>query len=89
MQNFRFIIKGRVQGVFYRKNICENALKQDFNGYVKNLSDGSVEACVTTSEDNIDKFITILKNGSTMSNVENIETLSCAEKFTKPFEIRY
>ena len=89
MKSYRFIVSGRVQGVYYRKTINENAQKLKLSGYVKNLPDKNVEACVTCNSDDLDKFITILKNGSTNSNVTSIKQLNCNKVFTNKFEIRY
>lgn len=89
MENYRFLIKGKVQGVYYRKNIEKNALKEEFSGYVKNLDDGNVEACVTCSVTKLEKFLGILQKGSPNSIVEKIEQYSCDEVFTGKFEIRY
>lgn len=89
MKNYKFIITGKVQGVYYRKNISENSSKDNFSGYVKNLSDGSVEACVTCHEDDISRFIEILTQGSPESIVENIEKVLHDETFKSGFEIRY
>lgn len=89
MNNYRFIISGRVQGVFYRKNVHENSLKENFSGYVKNLLNGSVEACVTCDEEDINRFVEILKKGSPNCIVHKIEMDSCDETFNDGFEIRY
>ena len=89
MKSYRFKVSGKVQGVFYRKNVYNNSLAKDFSGYVKNLPDGSVEACVTCSEKDIDTFIDILKKGSPKSIVEDIKKLPCDEIFSGYFEIRY
>jgi len=89
MKNHKFTVIGKVQGVFYRKNIYENSLKENFSGYVKNLPDGSVEACITCDEGAISKFIEILKKGSPESIVKNLKKDSCDETFSSGFEIRY
>ena len=89
MQNHKFIITGKVQGVYYRKNIEANALTNNFSGYVKNLEDGSVEACVTCDVTKLDIFLDILQKGSPNSIVEKVEQYSCDEIFTGLFEIRY
>ncbi|WP_455755942.1 acylphosphatase [Sulfurimonas sp.] len=89
MQNYRFIVNGRVQGVFYRKTVYENSTKENFCGYVKNLPDGNVEACVSCEENDVDRFIDILKKGSKNSVVKTIEKYPCDEVFSSQFEIRY
>lgn len=89
MKNYKFIIRGKVQGVSYRKNVSQNSSKENFNGYVKNLSDGSVEACVTCSESDLKRFTEILKKGSPESIVEKIERFYSKETFKSGFEIRY
>lgn len=87
MKNYKFIIKGKVQGVFYRKTIQANALKANFNGYVKNLPDGTVEAAVSCEEKRYNEFIEILEKGSSKSVVESIDVTLSEEEF-HGFEIR-
>lgn len=89
MKSYKFIVIGKVQGVYYRKTINENSQKLNFSGYVKNLLNKNVEACITCNSENLDKFINILKNGSTNSKVTKIKKQSCTEIFNDGFEIRY
>jgi len=89
MKSYKFIIKGRVQGVYYRKFVSENAKKAGFCGYVKNLVNGDVEACVTTDETKLEEFKKILKQGSPYSEVSEILQSECKEYFTNSFEIKY
>ncbi len=89
MHCYKFIIKGKVQGVFYRKSIYEVAKKAGFRGYVKNLDDGSVEAVALLNEENLKEFINILKKGSPYSITENIDYIKCNKTEFLDFEIRY
>jgi len=89
MKSYKFKIIGRVQGVYYRANVDKYASASAFSGYVKNLNDGSVEACVTCSEARLDEFIDILKKGSPTSRVDEIQTHTCDEVFEDGFSIRY
>ena len=73
MEVYKFIVTGKVQGVFYRKFVSQNAMRKQFQGYVKNLSDGTVEAVVSLWEDDVPVFQKILEEGSPMSHVEHIE----------------
>jgi acylphosphatase len=88
MKSYKFIISGKVQGVSYRVSIQKNALRSNYKGYVKNLPDKTVEACVSCAESDLPHFIKILKNGSPYSNVIHIEQSQCHTTFTKTFEIR-
>lgn len=89
MKSFKYIISGKVQGVYYRKYTSDTALKEGFKGYVRNLQDGNVEACVSCEDKDHDKFLSILKKGSPASSVENIQRVETDEIFSQPFEIRY
>ena len=86
MKSYKFIISGKVQGVYYRVSIKNNA--HNYKGYVKNLPDGTVEACVSCVESELPKFIEILQNGSKASNVTDIKQFECDEIFTNAFEVR-
>ena len=89
MGSYQFIITGKVQGVWYRKTVSDNAQKKGFSGYVKNLDDGRVEACVTLNDDDFAYFIAILEQGSVGSRVDNIEQYQVNEEFSGVFEVRY
>ncbi|MDF1882185.1 acylphosphatase [Sulfurimonas sp. MAG313] len=88
MQAYKFLISGKVQHVWYRKNVCDNARKQGFSGYVKNLADGRVEAGVYLKDDDFALFISILESGSLESEVENIEQFSSEERYVGEFIIK-
>jgi acylphosphatase len=87
---YKFLISGRVQGVWYRKFVSERAKKKGFKGYVKNLHDGMVEAVANIeNEKSLKEFLEILKEGSPYSIVENIEYQEIPEIKFSDFEIRY
>ncbi|PHR55616.1 MAG: acylphosphatase [Arcobacter sp.] len=88
MLNYQFIISGKVQGVWYRKTVSQNAKKKGFSGYVKNLADGRVEAGAYLKDDEFALFILILEKGSSTSRVDNIEQFEANEEFSGEFTIR-
>jgi acylphosphatase len=88
MISHKFLVSGRVQGVYYRANVAKRAKAAGFSGYVKNLEDGRVEACVSCQESDLVVFKKILEKGSTLSKVTNIEELVCTEVFSASFEVR-
>ena len=86
---YKFLISGRVQGVWYRKFVSENAKKAGFKGYVKNLPDGRVEAlCNINTPERLKEFIEILKKGSPYSEVRDIEFFEVEDMDFTDFEIR-
>jgi acylphosphatase len=87
---YRFLISGKVQGVWYRKFVSQNAKKHGFKGYVRNLPDGRVEAVANINgDDELEKFLEILKEGSPYSEVKNIEYEITEPMNFDDFEIRY
>lgn len=43
MPCMRFVVRGRVQGVFFRASAREQALRLGITGHARNRADGSVE----------------------------------------------
>jgi len=84
------IIKGRVQGVFFRDYTRKRALLFHLTGWVRNLPNGSVEALFCGDEKMISKMLNWLKQGSPQSRVDDIkaDNMQITEIFST-FEIRY
>lgn len=91
MEWYRFIISGKVQGVFYRKSVSQAMMKKQYKGYIQNLDDGTVEVVAEVFDDDFEVFMGILKNGSLLSTVEEVtyEIIDEADFQTDGFEIRY
>lgn len=93
MEWYRFVSYGRVQHVYYRKFVSQAMMRAGYNGYVRNLDDGTVETVVfiVDEESDLPKVEQILKEGSPMSSVEKIdyEIVDDVEIETDGFEIRY
>ncbi|PIN11527.1 Acylphosphatase [Handroanthus impetiginosus] len=52
----RVVIKGRVQGVFYRNWTVDNAKELGLNGWVRNRRDGSVEALFSGTPEKVQEI---------------------------------
>ncbi len=91
MEWYRFIIFGKVQGVYYRKSVSQALMKKQFKGYMLNLPDGTVEVVAEVFDDDFDAFMQILKEGSPFSVVEEINyvIIDDATFNTDGFEIRH
>jgi len=90
MQARRYLIAGRVQGVFYRASARAEALRLGLTGWVRNLPDGRVEAWAMGPEDTLGAFETWLRRGPPRARVMEVgivdETLPDA--LPPDFEIR-
>ena len=91
MEWYKFIIFGKVQGVFYRKSVSQALMKKQFKGYIQNLSDGTVEVVAEVFDDDFETFMNILKEGSLLSTVDEVkyEIIDDAVFETDGFEVRY
>lgn len=69
-------IAGRVQGVFFRATTKEEARARGLTGWVRNASDGRVEAEVQGPPDAVDQLIDECRNGPPMAKVTDVEVAS-------------
>ena len=73
MKRVHMTVSGKVQGVFYRDFVRREAEKLGVAGYVKNLSDGTVEIVAQGDEDSLKKLAAACRKGPLMAFVENVE----------------
>jgi len=69
------VIEGIVQGVFYRASTIEESSKLGLTGWVKNCSDGRVEAVFEGEIDKIEQIVEWCKKGPPGAVVSNVETV--------------
>ena len=65
-------IEGLVQGVFFRSEIQNQAKKHQVTGWVRNLSDGRVEAVFEGEEKDVKELVEFCKHGPIGAKVENV-----------------
>jgi len=68
----RVQVFGRVQGVFFRAFVRDEALKVGVRGFVRNLPDGSVEAHLEGEEDAVQKVVSAMREGPPAARVVNL-----------------
>lgn len=66
-------ISGRVQGVFFRDSTRQKANELDLNGWVKNMSDGRVEALFEGPSDAVQEMLDWCKEGPAQADVEDVD----------------
>jgi acylphosphatase len=57
LQTMSIIVRGRVQGVYYRQSAKEKALELNITGVVKNLPNGEVYILATGTADQVNALI--------------------------------
>jgi acylphosphatase len=68
----RFLVGGKVQGVFFRASTREQALKLGLRGYAKNLPDGRVEVLAEGGQRALDALERWLHVGPPMARVDSV-----------------
>jgi acylphosphatase len=87
MVSRHLLIKGRVQGVFYRDSARKEAEKLDITGWVKNNKDGSVEAIVTGAPADVLAFVQWCKQGPPQAIVKEVIVTELATQNFESFLI--
>ena len=82
--------KGKVQGVFFRRSVCDQVQGFSVTGYVQNLPDGSVEAYFQGDKEEIEDLITQIRKNPGKAVIDKIITIyqNNPEKF-HDFSIKY
>lgn len=77
-------ISGRVQGVFYRASTRDMAEQYGLTGWVRNTSDGKVEAVFEGEEATVKDMIAWCRNGPRLADV--LDVTVDYKKFLGEFE---
>ena len=72
MSAARFLVSGRVQGVFFRAATREQAQRLGLRGHARNLDDGSVEVVVAGDDDAIEALAAWLRHGPPAARVDGL-----------------
>jgi len=67
------VVRGRVQGVFFRASAQQEGLRLGLTGEVSNLPDGSVEAIVEGSKRAVEDFVAWCRRGPPSAEVEDVQ----------------
>jgi acylphosphatase len=70
----RFIVRGRVQGVWFRASTREQAERLGLGGHALNLPDGRVEVVVCGAEAALDRLAAWLWRGPPLAAVEDVSS---------------
>ncbi len=73
MKTLRLVIHGRVQGVFFRDSMRIEAQRLGVTGWVRNNSDGTVEAAVHGEPAAVDAIMLWARRGPPHAQVTRVE----------------
>ena len=68
------VVTGRVQGVFYRAGMREQAERLGIAGWVRNESDGTVRAHLEGASAAVSELLEWCANGTPAAQVEDVST---------------
>jgi acylphosphatase len=85
---FRFMVSGRVQGVFFRASCKGAAERAGVMGWVRNLPDGRVEGMATGDPEQLRMLRDWLKQGPERARVDKVEVTEQSYQVFDSFEIR-
>jgi acylphosphatase len=85
----RVRVTGRVQGVFFRAWTREQARELGVSGWVRNCSDGSVEAHAEGDAEAIDRLIELLRKGPSGARVDHLNVDDAKPQDLSDFEVRH
>ena len=71
--NVHVIISGRVQGVWFRASTKQKAEQLGLDGWVRNTSEGNVEAVFEGDENLVQEMLDWCHHGPPLANVENVD----------------
>ena len=87
MPTIHLLVKGNVQGVFYRATAKKVAENLKLTGWIKNTKDGNVEAIVTGEEEKLEEFSNWCNKGPQKATVVEVITKQEKETHYNAFEI--
>ena len=69
----RAVIRGRVQGVFFRAETRDRARSLGLSGWVRNAPDGSVEAVFEGDRERIESILDWCRRGPSLAEVDDVD----------------
>ena len=86
LKQLRVIISGRVQGVGFRYWTLDEATRRGLDGWVRNLTDGRVEAVFAGAAVEVDDMVAACHKGPRFARVESVEVFDHENAVTPGFK---
>ena len=69
----RVVVRGQVQGVFFRDSTREEARRLGVAGWVTNRGDGAVEAVFEGSAEAVEAMVSFCRSGPSRADVSSVD----------------
>ncbi len=73
-KRIHLVVRGRVQGVYFRASAQREARQLGLTGWVKNRNDGAVELVAEGEEDQVKDLLAWAQSGPSTARVDRVET---------------
>jgi len=82
------LVKGRVQGVFFRAETQKQANRLQLTGWVRNTAEGAVEVLICGRETDVGDMVEWLHQGPALARVEEVQLQPVDWPELEGFQIR-
>ncbi len=89
MPTLHLLIKGKVQGVFYRASVKKMAVASGITGWVRNKTNGDVELLATGTQIQLEKIVDWCRQGPAGAVVNELIKTEQEEMIFESFSIRH
>jgi acylphosphatase len=84
----RVVVRGRVQGVFFRDSVSRLAQQRDVRGWVANRADGTVEAVFEGEPEAVERLVDFSRMGPRGAQVESVDVTEEGPEGLSGFTVR-
>jgi len=84
----QILVKGKVQGVFFRASAKEVAEENNLTGWVRNTNNSDVESVVAGEEEKVSAFIRWCRQGPRRAVVTEVIVTPTALQLFQEFKVR-
>ena len=84
----RLVVRGLVQGVFFRDSVLRHATSFGVSGWVRNTRDGAVEAVFEGEPEAVARLVEFCQRGPRGARVDDVEVFTESVEGLSGFAIR-
>jgi len=88
VQRRRVVVQGHVQGVFFRETLSRRAGAAGVSGWVRNRSDGRVEAVLEGERQAVERLVAFAREGPRGARVDWVDVANEEPEGLEGFEVR-